>query len=225
MNRRSQTSAMPSPPVAARSWIRIARSKASVSPSITSELSFRVSSSSPLSPRKSQSSLPSGHLSFWLSFWGSRESKRISLAVKAAPKERSSPTPAPRMNRAGRAMRWTELAGALCPNHIAATICGHWAAQSVGMTVMDQIQGSDSASPRAKIAATPDDRAMLRAAAELPRDLLVAKGKYYWPDFLAAAFVGYGALAVTILTPSLPVALASAVLAVFAALSRRRLHP
>ena len=82
------------------------------------------------------------------------------------------------------------------------------------MTVMDSISG-DSA-PHAKIATTPDDKAMLRAAAALPRDLLVAKGKFYWPDFLASAFVGYAALAVTILTPSLVVALGSAVLAVFA---------
>ncbi len=92
------------------------------------------------------------------------------------------------------------------------------------MTVMDQIEGSDSASPRAKIAATPDDRAMLRAAAELPRDLLVAKGRYYWPDFLAAAFVGYGALAVTILTPR-PAGRARQCRARrLRALSRRRLH-
>ncbi len=84
------------------------------------------------------------------------------------------------------------------------------------MTVMDQIQGSEPAPVRAKIAATPDDKAMMRAAAELPRDLLVAKGRYYWPDFLGSAFVGYAALAVTIFAPSLPVALASAVLAVFA---------
>ncbi len=88
------------------------------------------------------------------------------------------------------------------------------------MTVMDQLQGAAPAAQntdkRVKIAATPDDKAMLRAAADLPRDLLVAKGAVYWPDFLASVLVGYLALAVTILSPSLPVALASAVFAIFA---------
>lgn len=78
------------------------------------------------------------------------------------------------------------------------------------MTVMNPIQ-----SPT-KLSATPDDKAMLRAAASLPRDLLVARGSVYWPDFLASVVVGYAALAVTILTPSLPVALASALFAILA---------
>ncbi len=88
------------------------------------------------------------------------------------------------------------------------------------MTVMDSIQGAASAlalaTPAAGIAATPDDKAMLRAAADLPRELLVAKGSIYWPDFLASALVGYMALAVTILAPNLPVALAAALLSVLA---------
>jgi len=86
------------------------------------------------------------------------------------------------------------------------------------MTVIDQIQGSEPASkaPRAKIAATPDDKTMLRAAAELPRELLVAKGRYYWPDFLASALVGYGALAATILSHNVPLELAAAFVAALA---------
>lgn len=50
---------------------------------------------------------------------------------------------------------------------------------------------------RAKIA---DDMAMIRAAAELTRDLNAPKPWIYWSDFLASAVVGYGALLAAILT-------------------------
>ncbi len=83
-----------------------------------------------------------------------------------------------------------------------------------GMTVMDPIEGS-AATARVKIAATPDDKAMLRAAAELPRDLLVARAAVYWPDFLGSALVGYVSLGVAILSPSLPAVLAAYLLAIF----------
>ena len=69
--------------------------------------------------------------------------------------------------------------------------------------------------PAAKVAIgrTPDDKAMLRAAADLPRDLLVAKGSIYWPDFLASVVLGYGGLAVAILSQGLWLALAGALVA------------
>ena len=41
----------------------------------------------------------------------------------------------------------------------------------------------------------PDDKAMLRAAVELTRDIAEARPGIYWPDMLASAVVGYGALA------------------------------
>jgi len=66
------------------------------------------------------------------------------------------------------------------------------------------------------LATTPDDMAMLRAAAELSRDLHKAKGAIYWPDFLASTIVGYGALAGTILAGSLPVALLCALVSILA---------
>ena len=44
----------------------------------------------------------------------------------------------------------------------------------------------------------PDDAAMIRAAAELTRDLSTARPEYYWPDFLACTLVGYAALAMAI---------------------------
>ena len=45
-----------------------------------------------------------------------------------------------------------------------------------------------------------DDKALLRAAAELTRDLGKAKAHVYWPDMLGSAAVGYVALAGAILT-------------------------
>jgi len=46
--------------------------------------------------------------------------------------------------------------------------------------------------PRTTVA---DDMAMLRAAAELTRDIAAARAGLYWPDMLLSAAVGYGALA------------------------------
>ncbi len=52
------------------------------------------------------------------------------------------------------------------------------------------------------LARTPDDKAMLRAAVELTRDLGEAKPGVFWPDMLASAGIGYAALAGVILTDS-----------------------
>lgn len=52
----------------------------------------------------------------------------------------------------------------------------------------------------------PDDAAMIRAAAELTRDLHAARPDIYWPDFLLCAILGYGALALAIMAET-PVAL------------------
>jgi len=48
------------------------------------------------------------------------------------------------------------------------------------------------------LAATPDDKAMLRAAADLTRDLARARPEIYWPDMLVSAALGYGTLALAI---------------------------
>ncbi|MFC3172999.1 fatty acid desaturase family protein [Novosphingobium bradum] len=61
----------------------------------------------------------------------------------------------------------------------------------------------------------PDDMAMLRAAAELTRDISTARPALYWPDMLGSASVGYGALAGAILLTGWQAA-ACAVLAVLA---------
>ncbi|HET9629961.1 MAG TPA: fatty acid desaturase [Novosphingobium sp.] len=61
----------------------------------------------------------------------------------------------------------------------------------------------------------PDDMAMLRAAAELTRDINTARGAIYWPDMLVSAAIGYAALAGAILLSGWA-ALACAVVAVLA---------
>lgn len=66
------------------------------------------------------------------------------------------------------------------------------------------------------LARTPDDKAMLRAAVELTRDLAEAKPAVFWPDMLASALTGYGALAGAILAQNAWVAAALGVLAALA---------
>jgi fatty acid desaturase len=61
----------------------------------------------------------------------------------------------------------------------------------------------------------PDDAAMLRTAAELTRDINVARPAIYWSDFLGSALVGYVAL-YGAMTLSVGWALAAAALAVLA---------
>ena len=62
-----------------------------------------------------------------------------------------------------------------------------------------------------------DDKAMLRAAAELTRDISTRPGPLiYWTDFLASAALGYAALAVAILSASTSWAIGAGVVAVLA---------
>src|SRR5688572_14635306 len=61
-----------------------------------------------------------------------------------------------------------------------------------------------------------DDKAMLKAAAGLTRDLNVARPAIYWADMLGSALLGYGALAATILAGSTMFALLAGVVAVLA---------
>jgi fatty acid desaturase len=71
----------------------------------------------------------------------------------------------------------------------------------------------DAAPPiRARVA---DDVAMLRTAAELTRDLNVARPAVYWGDFLGSAVLGYAGLAGAILLSGV-VAIASALVAILA---------
>lgn len=67
--------------------------------------------------------------------------------------------------------------------------------------------------------AIADDKAMLRAARDLTKDLIVARPAIYWTDMLLSAGLGYAALAGAILVGSVPLAV---VLGVVAALSLYR---
>ena len=62
----------------------------------------------------------------------------------------------------------------------------------------------------------PDDKAMLRAAADLTRDINTARAGIYWPDMIGSALVGYAAMAGAILVESTWLAIALAVFSVLA---------
>ena len=68
----------------------------------------------------------------------------------------------------------------------------------------------------AKAAPVPDDMAMLRAAAELTRDINTANKTIYWTDFLGSALLGYAALFAAIMANSTGTMLAAAVVSVAA---------
>src|SRR4051812_26167124 len=61
-----------------------------------------------------------------------------------------------------------------------------------------------------------DDKAMLKAAADLTRDLNVPRPGIYWADMIGSALLGYGALFAAMTINSTPVALLAGVVAVLA---------
>jgi fatty acid desaturase len=88
------------------------------------------------------------------------------------------------------------------------------------MTVSDTLSRTGSlkgaANARIVLSGMADDRALLRTAAELTRDLQRPDPKIYWPDFLGSALVGYGALVGAVMAHSPWVALVCGVVAVLA---------
>lgn len=86
-------------------------------------------------------------------------------------------------------------------------------AHSSGIDLRSARQTRTIAPPRLPIA---DDKAMLRAAAELTRDLVQPRPAIYWVDMLASAAVGYGAFALAATTASVPLAVGAGVVAVLA---------
>ena len=58
-----------------------------------------------------------------------------------------------------------------------------------------------------------DDKAMLRAAVDLTRELSQPKPAIYWADLIASAVVGYGALAVAVTTSSASVVVVAGIVA------------
>jgi fatty acid desaturase len=71
----------------------------------------------------------------------------------------------------------------------------------------------DARTPKSQI---PDDKEMLRAAAELTRDISEARPGIYWPDMLVSAAVGYVALAGAILIDEVWLAVLSGVVSFIA---------
>src|SRR5690349_21112485 len=61
-----------------------------------------------------------------------------------------------------------------------------------------------------------DDKAMLRAAANLTRELNAPNASVYWLDMLGSALVGYGALALASVAPTLAGTLVAALIAILA---------
>ena len=86
------------------------------------------------------------------------------------------------------------------------------------MNTMTFESTSDSAATTtiATRAAIADDKAMLRAAAELTRDLVQPRPALYWADLIGSAVVGYAALAVSITVASTGWGVLAGVVAVLA---------
>jgi fatty acid desaturase len=79
------------------------------------------------------------------------------------------------------------------------------------------LRDGNAATDRASVrAAVPDDKAMLRAAADLTRDLNEANKAIYWTDFLGSALLGYAALFAAIAVPTAALMLVAALVAMFA---------
>ncbi len=83
-------------------------------------------------------------------------------------------------------------------------------------TIPEDVKSGLNAGERRVHAEIPDDKDMLRAAAELTRDINVARPEIFWPDMLVSAAVGYSALAGAILFETTWMAVLSGIMAVFA---------
>lgn len=81
---------------------------------------------------------------------------------------------------------------------------------------MSSLEARTERTIRNRAEAIPDDMTMLRAAAEVTRDLATARPGIYWPDMLLSAAIGYAALAGAVLIDNTLLAVASGVLAALA---------
>lgn len=93
---------------------------------------------------------------------------------------------------------------------------GNFAPVSDATTMADPTFTATQAGRRRVHANIPDDKAMLRAAVELTRDIGTARPGIYWPDMIVSALVGYAALAGAILIETPWLAWGSAIVAVLA---------
>jgi fatty acid desaturase len=81
-------------------------------------------------------------------------------------------------------------------------------------TARDAALGDNVAARAERLKRAPDDMAMIRAAAELTRDLNAPNPRIYWADFLLSALIGYAALAVAILAAPIWAKLIAGVVAI-----------
>jgi fatty acid desaturase len=79
---------------------------------------------------------------------------------------------------------------------------------------LDRAQGAPAADAPPRPPRMLDDKAMLRTAADLTRELNTLRPAIYWSDLAASCVVGYGALAAAFLAPSLGWTIVAGVVAV-----------
>jgi fatty acid desaturase len=85
------------------------------------------------------------------------------------------------------------------------------------MELQRSSEGTAASKPRQPVRApSTDDKAMLKAAADLTRDLNVARPAIYWADMIGSAALGYAGLFTAIFTGSTAVAIVAAIFAVLA---------
>ena len=82
-------------------------------------------------------------------------------------------------------------------------------------TILLERKQSAAATP-AGVRQRPDDKAMLKAAANLTRELNAPNPAIYWADLLGSALLGYGALVATMVTGSAGLAFLAGAVAVLA---------
>ena len=81
---------------------------------------------------------------------------------------------------------------------------------------LDRANRTAASTPPSALHTIADDKAMLRAAADLTRDLNSARPAIYWADLIASAAVGYAALAVAFAVQPLGWTIVAGVVAVLA---------
>jgi len=79
-----------------------------------------------------------------------------------------------------------------------------------------ELPKADAPSARLRKSEIADDKAMLRAAVELTRDIAEARAGIYWPDMLLSALIGYAALVGAILLANPVLVVLSGTVAVLA---------
>ena len=83
-------------------------------------------------------------------------------------------------------------------------------------TLIDARAAATAGATRVPTHRIADDKAMLRAVADLTRDLTAPSPRLYWADLIGACAIGYGALALAILVPSTALAIVAGIVSVLA---------